>query len=416
MTKIPTRNIHPGMIVKNDVKDRNGRILLPQNSSIEEKHIRVFKMWGIFEVDIEQSEDDSEEMLETSNLSSKEIKKASKIISPKYAKSNINNPGTKALFKQNALLVAKNLNKGEDAESDDGLSLPDTDGDLEQEEKFFQEINLNSILDNEIKLFTLPDIFYRLTEIINNPRSSARDISYVVEKDTALTARILKLVNSPFYGFPQKIETISKAVTIIGTKQLTTLAMGISVLELFDYVPSNYLDMEKFWKHCLAVGICAKLISEQIDYSESEKLFVGGIMHDIGRLVMLKKIPKQTAAALKYAWDNDMFLSRAEKKCIGLTHSKIGSDLCDSWKLPPILVDMIKYHHQPAQGKYNLECSIIHLAEVIVNALEIGTSGEKMVLYLNEKSWKNINMSSNAIPPIIEQLNNEIDPILELMR
>ncbi len=397
MAKISTQNVQPGMIVKKDIKDKNGRLLLPQNSQLEEKHIRILKIWGIYEVDIDQAEEEEEKNLQSSNLTVQDIKYASKIIRPKYANTNTNHPCIREIFKQNALLIAQKVSEGEDIENAGAINLPN------KEE--FQE-----------QRYTLPDIFYRITEIINNPRTSARDIAQVVEKDTALTARMLKLVNSPFYGFPQKIETISKAVTVIGTKQLSMLALGISVTKLFSEVPSTYLDMQKFWKHCLGVGICAKLISEHMDYSESEKLFVAGILHDIGRLIMLKKIPQQTAMALKYTWDNDSFLSKAERQCIGFTHTKLGSELCTNWKIPPLLVDIVTYHHNPTQAKYSLECSILHLAELIVNALDIGTSGEKMVLYLNEKAWENLNISSKVIVPIVEQLRNELDVILEILK
>lgn len=402
------------MVTRRDIKDRNGRLLLPQDTSIEQKHIRILKMWGIYEIEIEQGNDEqSPNDLQAASISKAQLNSAGKIISARYSRTNIDHPCIKELFKQHALTVAENLARGKEVEQQ---SEPPANEARVQNIESLPTVNLSSMLGRDVELFTLPDTFYRIKEIINNPRSSAQDIAQVVALDTALTARTLKLVNSPFYGFPQKIETISKAVTVIGTKQLSTLALGISVLKLFQDVPSTYLDMEKFWKHCLAVGLCAKLISEYIDYAEAEKIFVGGILHDLGRLVLLKKAPKQTAAAIKYTWENDMYLNQAEKMYIGLTHDRIGAELCNLWKLSPLLGDMVKQHHAPRQGIHGQECSIIHLAEIMVNALEIGSSGEKMVLQLNEQAWEMLNISYNAIPPILNQLNNEIDSILELLK
>ncbi|MFW6179931.1 MAG: HDOD domain-containing protein [Desulfohalobiaceae bacterium] len=413
MVKIATQNIQPGMVTKQDIKDKNGRLILPQETSIEQKHIRMLKMWGIYEVDIEQEGEEPPQEPKASSLSKEQLKTAGKMIGPRYARTNTDHPCIKEIFKQQAMNVAERLACAQELEEN---STPPAQEPWGQDLQSLPAIKLSSMLGRDVELFTLPDIFYRLTEIINNPRSSAQDIAQVVANDTALTARTLKLVNSAFYGFPQKIETISKAVTVIGTKQLSTLALGLSVLKLFHDVPSTYLDMDKFWRHCLAVGLCAKLISEHIDYAEAEKIFVGGILHDLGRLVLLKKAPKHTAAALKYAWDNDAYLNQAERECIGMTHCKVGSELCDYWKLSPLLVDIVNYHHTPLQSRHSYECSIVHLAEIMVNALQVGSSGEKMVLQLNEQAWNNLNMSYNAIPPILKQLNNEIDHIVEILR
>ncbi|MFO8033279.1 MAG: HDOD domain-containing protein [Desulfohalobiaceae bacterium] len=414
MVKIATQNLQPGMVTRQDIKDKNGRLILPENTSIEAKHLRMLKMWGIYEADIQQAEgDEAPPQTRASSVSTEQLKAAGRIISPRYAQTNTEHPCIKAIFKQHALTLAERIASGQEVQAEQKAPAQEP---LEKDIKDLPAVKLSSILGKDIELFTLPDIFYRLKEIINNPRSSAQDIAQVVANDTALTARTLKLVNSPFYGFPQKIETISKAVTVIGTKQLSTLALGLSVLKLFKDVPSTYLDMDKFWRHCLAVGLCAKLISEHIDYPESEKMFVGGILHDLGRLVLLKKVPEHTAAAIKYTWNNDVFLTQAEKKCIGMTHSIVGAELCNYWKLSPFLVDAVKYHHAPRQGRHSYECSIVHLAEIMVNALEIGSSAEKMVLQLNPQAWDSLNISYNAIPPILKQLNNEIDSILELLK
>lgn len=191
--------------------------------------------------------------------------------------------------------------------------------------------------------------------------------------------------------------------------------MGLSVVKIFNEIPSVYLDMNKFWKHCLGVGLCSKLIARHIDMEDSDRVFVAGILHDIGRLVMMKNLPRQSALLIKYTWENDLFLTESEKRFLGFTHSDIGGKICSLWNLPSMFSDVVTYHHNPEDSQFPEECSIVHLAEVIVNALEIGTSGEKMVLRLSEFAWGVLGLSENIIPMIIKQLNTEIETTMGLI-
>jgi HD-like signal output (HDOD) protein len=407
MTKISTSELVPGMVVKDDIEDRNGRVLLNRGSVIEKHHLRILKMWGVYEVDVAFEERISLKKNAQNLRLSDIVEKAN----ARFFRSNVKNPCIKELFKL-TLPYGRQMNLS----SPEGF-MPNfsVNEDYDLITGFSDILTLQDLIENEEKLPVLPDVFSRLMEAIENPRRNASDIAKIVEKDSSLCAGTLRLVNSSFYGFPKKIDTIYNAVVILGTRQLCLLAMGLSVIKIFKDVPSEYIDMKKIWTHSLAVGLCSKIIARQTDCQDYNQIFVAGIMHDIGKLIMLKRIPLKTALIIKEAWEKDLFLFEAEEKYLGFTHCEAGEKICLKWQMPDLVTDISKNHHNPQNSRFPLQCSVVHLAEVIVNAVEIGCSGEKLVLPLDEYSWEILGLSSNAVPVIIRQLQIEMQTSLEFI-
>jgi HD-like signal output (HDOD) protein len=407
MAKIAVAELAPGMVVKNDIEDRNGRVLLNQGTVIESHHLRILKMWGVYEADV--LTDSGFDIKK--NIGKGEILNFVEIANARFFRTNTSNPCIDQLYKM-TLPYGRQVNLYDSNGFMPNFSLKE-DYDLSSSIKSF--LTLEDFMENDEKLPVLPDIFTKLMDIIENPRSSASDIAGIVEKDASLSARTLKLVNSSFYGFPKKIDTIYNAVVILGTKQLSLIAMGLSVLKIFKDVPSKYLNMRKIWEHSLAVGICSRIISRQTDCQDYNKIFLAGVLHDIGKLVLFKKIPLKCALIIKEVWEKDLFILEAEEKYLGFTHCEAGERICSKWKVPDLFGDIAKNHHNPQNSQFPLQCSVVHLAEVIVNAIEIGCSGEKLVLPLNEYSWDILDLSPNAVPVIIRQLQVEMQTSLEFL-
>ena len=138
----------------------------------------------------------------------------------------------------------------------------------------------------------IPSVVFELNEVISNPMSSAEQIAEVVNRSPSLTALLLKIVNSSFYGFPSKIGKVSHAVTLIGTREISSLALGISILSLFKNIPKNIFDMYSFLKHSLACGILSRVLAAHLNSSQTEQLFVSGLLHDLGRLILYIHFPE----------------------------------------------------------------------------------------------------------------------------
>ena len=157
------------------------------------------------------------------------------------------------------------------------------------------------LIDETLELASLPAVVMRAMELLNNPHTSASDIGAVVSQDPALSARLLKIVNSSFYGFPSRIDTISRAITIVGTLELTDLILGSSAISVFDRLPNELINMQKFWEHSLYAGVVARILARQLRAPNTERCFVMGLLHDIGSLVLYHQQPDKSRQALELA-------------------------------------------------------------------------------------------------------------------
>ena len=217
-----------------------------------------------------------------------------------------------------------------------------------------QEANLvrrkkpEALLKGIVELSSLPFIYIKINDAVNNPRSSIKDISEIISGDPGLTSRLLRLVNSAFYGFPSKVETVSRARLMVGTQQMRDLALATSVMSLFKGIPGHLVSMESLWRHSVACGLAARMLAK-VRQSEvnAELLFTAGIIHDIGRLVIYKKIPETAQEMIIRCRDSKEPLYLVEKEVLGFDHSDLWRMLAQSWNLPPSLEEVLACHHFP---------------------------------------------------------------------
>ncbi|VAW84820.1 hypothetical protein MNBD_GAMMA16-2314 [hydrothermal vent metagenome] len=255
------------------------------------------------------------------------------------------------------------------------------------------------------KVASLPTIFVKLDEAMGNPRSTNKNYAAIINEDTAMTARLLRIANSALYNFPAKIETISHAITIIGTQQLRDLVLACSVIKMFENIPEEEVSMELFWRHSIAVGVTARILAGMRRENNVERFLIAGLLHDIGRLILFTEMTKQMQYVVKEAQETQQILFKVEKEVLGFDHAKLGGLLLKTWQLPDRLIDAVQYHHAPMRSKtYPIEASTIHLADIIVNALQLGTAGEHLVPPLNNNAWKQLNLEEDVLFTLKERL------------
>jgi putative nucleotidyltransferase with HDIG domain len=264
------------------------------------------------------------------------------------------------------------------------------------------------------RLPSLPSIFGLLLDLMSDPFSSSEMFARVIERDTAVSARLLKLVNSPYYGLPSRVGTISKAITLVGTKELCALTLAMSVLTLFKDISHDVVDMTSFWKHSIACGMVARMLVEKEGNRDSEPFFVGGLLHDIGRLVLYMRCPVESGAALSSALSSHILLFGAERRLFGFDHAELGGMLLRQWGLPIGTVDMVGHHHAPEKAADPLSAGILHLADIAVNAAAIGTSGEHHVPPLRGESWEPLQMAEGALKDILERSRRQTEDLLRV--
>jgi HD-like signal output (HDOD) protein len=272
-----------------------------------------------------------------------------------------------------------------------------------------------SLLKGLVELSSLPFIYIKINEAVNNPRSSMQDISDIISNDPGLSSRLLKLVNSAFYSFSSKIETVSRALLIIGTQQIRDLALATSVVNLFKGIPDSLVSMESLWKHSVACGLAAKklAIARQSE-SHVERFFTAGIIHDVGRLVIYKKIPETARDMILRCKTERKPLCLVEKEVIGFDHSELGHKLAQSWHLPPSLEEAIACHHTPWHAKrHPVETCVVHIADYIAHEMQLGDSGEQYIPPLDEKVWEVTGIPASMVPSISEELRSEFEDVVQ---
>lgn len=255
---------------------------------------------------------------------------------------------------------------------------------------------------------SLPDIFIRLDQAINDPRCSLSDISHIIGSDTGLSARLLRLANSAFYSFPAKIDTITRALTLVGTRQLRDLVLATAVIRTFKKVPPRLADMDAFWRHSVAVGVAARIIAIYQREVNVEHYYVAGILHDIGRLVQYLLIPDECVMCYEIANSRTLPLYQAEREHLGFDHADTGHALLAEWNLPTSLIDPVAHHHRPSQSvAYPREAAVLHLADIVANAFGFGSSGEHLVPPLDDAAWNLLQIPAVQMDSILRQVEQQ---------
>jgi HD-like signal output (HDOD) protein len=230
-----------------------------------------------------------------------------------------------------------------------------------------------ALLDDVEGLVSPPDVCMRLFELIHAPTTGAREIASVVSVDPNLTARLLRIANSSFFNFSRKIDTVSRAVTVIGTAELYQLVLSISAVKAFANIPNDLVKMDTFWRHSVYTGLLARALAVRANVLHPERLFVSGLMHDIGSLVLYYQRPEAMRDILLVAAGDEEVLYQAELERFKFTHAGVGGYLTERWNLPVELVEAIKWHHQPEKAQTApLEAHIMYLANHLVNESEHG--------------------------------------------
>lgn len=275
----------------------------------------------------------------------------------------------------------------------------------------------DTILKQSLELFSPPLVYTRLNALLSEANPSANDIGHIINTDPALTARLLRVVNSSYYGFPSQIDTTSRAVAIVGIKELTQIVLATSVIGTFPGLPSDLMAIDDFWRHSLACAITANLLAKANNHREPEQLFIAGLLQNIGSLVLYQSVPELAKEAITNALFGQQTLYEAEQALLGFDHSEMGAVLAEKWQLPPVLINTIRYHHSPMAAKhFSREVAIVHIADILVSGAAIfGHAGDRYVARLSPDAWQQLNIDITQCPMILQQVSDKIDDLLSAL-
>lgn len=221
-------------------------------------------------------------------------------------------------------------------------------------------------------IFTLPEIYFRVRDVVDDSDSTMDDLAAVLKLDPAISARLLRIVNSPMYGFPQQIDTITHAVNLLGTQAVSDLVTSTTIGRTFSGMPVQLMDVPRFWRKSVFCALLAGKIAKSCDIDDSERFFIEGLLRDIGHFVLYQTVPQRAQSALIEADYLDNSLAEVEQSNIGCDFAEVGAELIHSWGMPAQIEQAVRYQLSPSEaGDGALHASIVHLAGVIVDHEEL---------------------------------------------
>ncbi len=269
------------------------------------------------------------------------------------------------------------------------------------------KVDLRRRIEQVGELPTLPHVVQKLASMIGRPNVSAEEIGTLIEKDQVLSAKVLRLANSPFYGFPSRIASVAHAVVVLGLSVVKGLTLCATAFDMMKNAGMNDL-----WRHSLGVAMTAHILGAKAGMKNPEEVFVGGLLHDIGKVVLYVKWPdvgQQITAAAK---DSSQSRIDTERELFDVTHADVGGWLAIAWHLPTSLREPILHHHLPsAAQEAKLQTAIVHVADVLVKGLACGNTGDDLVPPLSRQAWELVGLDAQSLTQCLAQATEEFHTI-----
>lgn len=267
-------------------------------------------------------------------------------------------------------------------------------------------------IENISSIPTLPTAIERITKLLQNPKTSAEEIGKAITTDQALATKVLKLVNSAFYGFPGKISTITHAIVILGFSTIKNVVLTASIFDAFRKKGSGQedFDLEQFWLHSIACGAAAQSIAKFLGNNDKEECFIAGLLHDLGKIIVCQYLPDDFGKMLANTKKKGILIYESEQELFDVTHQEVGAYITERWNLPKNLQYAVKFHHSPNPSREHYTITaIVHCADIFVRALDFGNGGDSKIPVMSENVWKNFGLENAQLNTLFEAIKDEID-------
>ena len=269
------------------------------------------------------------------------------------------------------------------------------------------KVDLRRRIEQVGELPTLPHVVQKLASMIGRPNVSAEEIGALIEKDQVLSAKVLRLANSPFYGFPSRIASVAHAVVVLGLSVVKGLTLCATAFDMMKNAGMNDL-----WRHSLGVAITAHILGAKAGMKNPEEVFVGGLLHDIGKVVLYVKWPDVGQQITAATAQTSRSLMETEQALFDVTHADVGGWLATAWHLPASLREPILHHHVPSAAQdAKLQTAIVHVADVLVKGLACGNPGDDLVPPLSRQAWDLVGLDAQSLAQCLAQATEEFQTI-----
>ncbi len=264
----------------------------------------------------------------------------------------------------------------------------------------------------------LPAVFRHIMEVVNDPDANAADLKAVVECDPALTSRVLKRVNSAYFGLRSRVSNLQMAISLLGFTAIRNLALTVSVSDMFqeDRVVASY-SRSGLWEHMVCVALCSRMIARRTMIAEFEDAYLGGLLHDIGIVLLDRHVHDGFLRAVNLAGP-ELELRFCERKAIGFDHADLGGAIADKWRFPESIVETIRWHHAPHRADPDsraMTCAV-GLADFLCGQKGRGPIAIKAKPRMHPSLLTELNLSRDDLRVLWEDIDEEIEAATDLLK
>jgi putative nucleotidyltransferase with HDIG domain len=261
---------------------------------------------------------------------------------------------------------------------------------------------------------SLPTIVVQLIRTFGEDDVSVAELAAQIAKDQAIAAKTMRLANSSFYGLQSRVRTIDQAIAVLGFDSVRSLVTAAGIVGQFGGTDSDQFDFTAFWRHAVGSALCAKCVARQAGCNQ-EYAFVSGLLHDIGRLVLVTRFPEEYAAVLAFQRREDCGLLQAERATLGVDHTLVGRALAQHWKFPDLILRAIGNHHAPMREDLGDIPSVIHVANAIVHALDLDGGPDEPVPPLAQDAWNSLRIDAAGLRRVFAETEAEFETACQIL-
>lgn len=274
--------------------------------------------------------------------------------------------------------------------------------------------DIGTLLDHIQKLPSLPNVVMEIMKSIDNEKVDVTLLAEKIANDPAIVARVLRVANSPFFGLSQQIDSISRAIVVLGFNSLRGLVTGAAIINVFSYSEKN-IDWQEFWRHSIGVAVCAKVLAKHTGLNQ-ETAFTAGLLHDIGRLVMGIYFPSLLAQVLQFEDSYAIESLQTERDELGFDHAALGGEVAKRWHFPPSIQQAIRIHHTETRAEEKKSLSeVVHIADLFARTLNGGCLEKEGTERLAIKAWEWLGLENEKLEILAGEAQQLYDGAITLI-
>jgi len=348
-----------------------------------------------------------------SQLSGDPAQAAEELAQARFRLADLDHPATRYLFDAAKARIEETLTRAPEAMEDltppppaPRPASPDDAPDFSAPRRPVKDINPPP----------LPQVFIALQRASQDPSASLKQVADIISHDPGLSSFLLRLANSAFYSFPGGVDSVFRAVQLIGMREIINMAAAKAVSGLFKESPrKDLLEIERFWRHSVACALMARALCVRAGRPDPDRLFVAGLLHDVGKVLLVISEPDMYEASLARSRTQAMPMYLSEKSILGFDHADLGGSVLERWTLPQKLCEAARLHHDPSLDADGAGADLVHVADLTAIALGLGTRPDCPVPPLDAKAWNGLGLSPEDLGLVIADCDEKLDSLRDVL-